>query len=53
MRKSFKKLQHRIKAYRPYKKYSNEKFKSCLLNLLRKRDFVNNDKGFEKFVISV
>ena len=49
MRKSFKKLQHRIINYRSYKILSNEKFKSCLLNELRKEDFVNNDKGFEKF----
>ena len=26
-----------------------KKFKSCLLNELRKEAFVNNDKGFEKF----
>ena len=49
MRKSFKKLQPRIINYRFYKNFSNEKFKSCLLNELRKEDFVNNDKGFEKF----
>ena len=49
MRKSFKKLQPRIINYRSYQNSSNEKFKSCLLNELRKEDFVNNDKGFEKF----
>ena len=49
MRKSFKKLQPRIKTYTSYKNLSNEKFKSCLLNDLRKEDFVNSDKGFEKF----
>ena len=36
MRKSLKKLQPRIINYRPYKNFSNEKFKSCLLNELRK-----------------
>ena len=49
MRKSFKKLQPRIINYRSYNNNSNEKFKSCLLNELRKEDFANNDKGFEKF----
>ena len=49
MRKSFKKLQPRIINYRSYKNFSNEKFKSYLLNELRKEDFVNNDKSFEKF----
>ena len=49
MRQSFKKLKPRIITYRSYKNFSNKKFKSCLLNELRKVDFVNNDKGFEKF----
>ena len=49
MRKSFKKLQPRIINYRSYNNNSNEKFKSCLLNELRKEDFANNDKDFEKF----
>ena len=49
MRKSFKKLQPRTINYRSYKNFLNEKFKNCLLNDLRKEDFVNNDKGFEKF----
>ena len=49
MRKSFKKLQPRIINYRSYKNLSNEKFRSCPLNELRKEDFVNNDKGLEKF----
>ena len=51
MRKSFKKLQPRIINYRPYKNFSNKKFKSCLLSELRKEDFVNNDKGFERLCI--
>ena len=42
MRKSFQKLQPRIISYRSYKNFSNKKFKSCLLNELRKADFVNN-----------
>ena len=49
MRKSFKKLQPRIINYRSYKNFLNEKLKSCFLNGLRKEDFVNNDKGLEKF----
>ena len=49
MRKSYKKLQPRIISYRSYKNFSNKNFKNCLLNELRKEDFVNNDKGFEKF----
>ena len=32
-----------------YKNFSNKKFKSYLLIELRKEDFVNNKKGFEKF----
>ena len=48
-RKRLQKLQPRIINYRSYKNFSNEKFKSCLLNELRKEDFVNKDKGFEKF----
>ena len=46
MRNSFKKLQPRIIKYRSYKNLSNKKFKGCLLNELRKEDFVNNDKRF-------
>ena len=49
MRKRFKKLQPRIINYRSYKNFWNKKSKSCLLNELRKGDFVNNNKGFEKF----
>ena len=47
MRKSFKNLQPKIINYRSNKNFSNRKFKSCLLNKLRKEDFVNNDEGFE------
>ena len=49
MGKIFKKLQPRAINSSSTKNFSNEKFKSCLLNELRKEDFVNNDKGFEKF----
>ena len=35
--------------YRFCKNFLNEKFKNCLLNELWKEDFVNNDKGLEKF----
>ena len=49
MRKCFTKLQPRIINYRSYKNFLDEKFKSCLLNKLRKEDFVSYDKGFEMF----
>ena len=49
MRKNFKKLQPTFVNYRSNKNFSKEKFKSCLLNELRKEGFVNNNKGFEKF----
>ena len=49
MGKIFKKLQPRAINSSSTKNFSNEKLKSCLLNELRKEDFVNNDKGFEKF----
>ena len=49
MRKSSKQFQPRIINYRSFKYFSNEKFKSCLLNNSTEEDFVNNDKGFEKF----
>ena len=49
MRKKFKKLQPRIINYKSYKKFSNEKFKNCLLNQIRKEDFINDDKDFERF----
>ena len=56
MRKSFERLQPRVINYRSYKNFSNEKFKSCLLNVLRK-DFVNtvnnDNKVLKSFVISV
>ena len=37
------------KNYGSHKNVSNEKFKSCLSNKLRKEDFIKNDEGFEKF----
>ena len=49
MRNTFKKLQPRIISYRSCKNLSNEKFKSCLLNELRKEDFVNNNKSFKRY----
>ena len=56
MRKSFERLQPRVINYRSYKNFSNEKFKSCLLNELRK-DFVNtvnnDNKVLKSFAISV
>ena len=33
----------------PKKIYRTKKFKSYLLNEVRKEDFANNDNGFEKF----
>ena len=44
-----KKLKPRIINNRSYKNFSNEKFKNCLLDELRKEYYVNNKKGFEKF----
>ena len=49
MKVFLKKLKPRIINKRSYKNFSNEKFKSSLLNELRKEYFVNNKKGFEKF----
>ena len=48
MSKNLKKLQPRIKNYQSCKNFSNKKFKNCFLNELRKEDFVNNNKEFEK-----
>ena len=44
-----RKLQSRAINYRSYESFSNKKFKSCLVNELRKEDFVHNNKGFECF----
>ena len=49
LRKSFKTLQSRIINYWSYKSLSNKKFKSSLLNELRKENPVNINECFEKF----
>ena len=49
MRKNFKKIKPRIINYRSYKNFSNEYYRKCLFNELKRETFVNNDRGFEKF----
>ena len=49
MRKFFKKIKPRIINYRSYNNFSNEYYRKCLFNELKRETFVNNDRGFEKF----
>ena len=49
MRKNFKKIKPRIINYRSYNNFSNEYYRKCLFNELKRETFVNNDRGFEKF----
>ena len=49
MRKNFKKTKPRIINYRSYNNFSNEYYRKCLFNELKRETFVNNDRGFEKF----
>ena len=49
MRKNFKKTKPRIISYRSYQNFSNEYYRKCLFNELKRETFVNNDRGFEKF----
>ena len=46
MRTGFNRLQLRIIGYISYKNFSNEKFKQCLLNEIKKDFFFNDDNGF-------
>ena len=49
LRKNFKKIKPRIINYRLYNNFSNEYYKKCLFNELKRGTFVNNDQGFKKF----
>ena len=49
LRKSFKKIKPRIINYRSYNNFSNEYYRKCLFNELKRETFVNNDQGFKKF----
>ena len=49
IRKKFKRIKPRIINYRPYNNFSNEYYRKCLFNELKREIFVNNDQGFEKF----
>ena len=49
MRKIFKKIKPRIINYKSYNNFSNEYYRKCLFNELKRETFVNNDRGFEKF----
>ena len=49
MGKNFKKIKPRIINYRSYNNFSNEYYRKCLFNELKRETFVNNDRGFEKF----
>ena len=50
MSKGFNRLQLRIIDYRSCKNFSNEKFKQCLLNEIKKEDFFSLTlRAFESF----
>ena len=49
MRKKFKKIKHRIINYRLDNNFSNEYYRKCLFNELKRETFVNNGRGFENF----
>ena len=49
MRKKFKKIKHRIINYRSDNNFSNEYYRKCLFNELKRETSVNNGWGFEKF----
>ena len=49
MRKKFKKIKPRIINCRSYNNVSNECYRKCLFNKLKKEAFVNKDRGFEIF----
>ena len=47
--KNFKKIKPKIINYRSHNKFSNEYYKKYLFNELKRKTFVKNDQGFEKF----
>ena len=49
MRKNFPNIKLGIVNYRSYNNFSNEYYRKCLFNELKRETFVNNDRGFEKF----
>ena len=49
IRKTFKKIKPRIINYRSHNNFSNEYYRKCFFNELKRETFVNNDRGFEKF----
>ena len=49
MRKKIKKIKYRIINYRSDNNFSNECYRKCLFNELKRETFVNNGRGFENF----
>ena len=49
IRKNFKKVKPRIINYRSYDNFSNEYYRNCLFNELKRETFDNNDREFENF----
>ena len=49
MKKSFKKFQPQIINYRPYKHFSNDTFRTDLIDKLSNEKFVINDDGLKRF----
>ena len=49
MIKNFKKIKPRSVNSRSYNNFSNEYYRKCLFNELKRETFVNNDQGFKKF----
>ena len=47
MRKKFKKIKPRIVNYRSHDNFSDEYYRKCLFNELKRENFVNNDRGSE------
>ena len=43
-----KKKKSKIINYRLHNNFSNEYYRNCLFNELKKETFINNDQGFEK-----
>ena len=48
-RKNFKKIKPRIISYMLYNNFSNEYYRKCLFNELKRGTFVNNDRGLKRF----
>ena len=49
MRKNFKNNKRGVINYRSHNNFSNEYYRKCLFNGLKRETFVSNDRGFEKF----